>query len=73
MRRIDLRKLNIPWGSLITIGVITFVFSLIVDVLMGKPLDYFYAFILSAIFAAIFFALQYLINYRMRVLRSRLV
>jgi len=50
----------------IIVGIIMFIFSLIVDVITGKNLDYGYAILLAILFSAIFFALQNLFNYIMR-------
>jgi len=59
-------KMRNPWIVASIVGVIMFIFSLIVDFIMGKSLDYVYAILLAVIFAAAFFAMQFLFNYMMR-------
>lgn len=55
-----------PWIVASIVVVITFIFSLIVDFITGKSLDYGYAILLAVIFGIVFFALQYLFNYMTR-------
>jgi len=55
----------------ILVGIIVFIVSLIVDILMGKPADYGYAFMIALFFAVIFFLFQYFWNYRITKLRRR--
>jgi len=55
-----------PWIVAIIVGVIIFIFSLIVDFITRNNLDYGYAILLALIFGAVFFALQSLFNYTKR-------
>jgi len=55
-----------PLVVAVIVGILMFIFSLIVDFITGKDLDYGYAILLAFIFGAVFFALQSLFNYMMR-------
>ena len=55
----------------IIVGIIVFFVSLIVDVLMGKPADYGYAFMIALFFAVVYFLFEYFLEYRTSKLRRR--
>jgi len=63
-----LRKLYI---KPIIVGITVFFVSLIVDVLMGKPVDYGYALMIALFFAVVYFLFQYFLDYRAKRLRRR--
>jgi len=63
-----LRKLYI---KPIIVGIIVFFVSLIVDVLMRKPVDYGYGFMIALFFAVVYFLFEYYLNYRSAKLRRR--
>jgi len=54
----------------IIVGVIVFFVSLIVDVLMGKSVDYGYALMISLFFAIVYFLFEYYLDYRAEKLRK---
>jgi len=62
-----LRKLFKP----IIVGIIVFFVSLIVDVLMGNPVDYGYAFMIALFFAVVYFLFEYYLDYKAKKLRRR--
>ena len=64
-------KIKISYVRLVIIFIVAFIFSLVVDFLMGKPYDHFYAFFLGIIFVVVFFVLEYGIKHRMGTLRSK--
>jgi len=55
----------------IIVGVIIFFVSLIVDVLMGRSVEYGYAFMIALFFAVVYFLFQYYLDYRAKKLRRR--
>ena len=55
----------------IIVGIIVFFVSLTVDVLMGKPADYGYAFMIALFFAVVYFLFEYFLEYRTSKLRRR--
>lgn len=55
----------------IIVGIIVFFVSLIMDVLMGKSVDYGYALMIALFFAVVYFLFQYFLNYRVAKLRRR--
>lgn len=65
MRRKGFEGRKNPWVIGGIAAVIMFIFSLIVDFITGKSLDYGYAILLAVIFAAVFIALQSFFNYMM--------
>jgi len=58
-----LRRRNL-WIRPVIVGVIIFPLSLFMDFLMGKELNYGYAFVLAVFIGLIFFVLEYIMNYR---------
>jgi len=62
-----LRKLFKP----IIVWIIVFFVSLIVDVLMGNPVDYGYAFMIALFFAVVYFLFEYYLDYKAKKLRRR--
>jgi len=66
-----MRNRRNPYVKPIIVGVIVFFVSLIVDVLMGKPVDYGFAFMIALFFAVVYYLFQYFLDYRVAKLRRR--
>lgn len=58
-----IRKRNL-WIRPVIVGVIIFPLSLFMDLVMGKRIDYIYAFVLAIVVGIVFFVLECLMNYR---------
>ena len=55
----DMKK----WIKPLLVAVIIFPLSLLMDLIMGKELNYFYAILLSIFFGALFYLLQNFLSY----------
>lgn len=54
------------WVKPILVAIIIFPLSLLMDLVMGRELDYGYAFLLAIIFGGVYIVLEFLLNYRFR-------
>jgi hypothetical protein len=62
-----LRKLYV---KPIIVGIVVFFVSLIVDVLIGKPVDYGYGFMIALFFGVVYFLFEYYLDYKAKKLRK---
>jgi len=62
------RKLHV---KPIIVWIVVFFVSLTMDVLMGKSVDYSYAFMIAVFFGVVYFLFEYYLDYRAAKVRKR--
>ena len=65
-----MKEIRKPYFILVIVGFMTFIFSILVDFFMRKPIDYVFAIIIGMIFGGIFFVLSHLFNATMQRLKK---